>query len=79
MMLAVLTVLAMTLTVAPVKVFAATGAFTVTGGTDGTDYKYDNGVLTIKTDTPLTIKNTDPDTATENRIVVEKIRMPISH
>ena len=40
------------------------GAFTVTGGVENEDYSYDNNTLTIKTATPLTIKNTDPDTAT---------------
>ena len=41
------------------------GAFTVTGGVENEDYSYDNNTLTIKTATPLTIKNTDPDTATK--------------
>ena len=48
------------------------GAFTVTGGTLGTDYTYADGVLTIKSDKALTIANTDPSTATSNRIEVEK-------
>ena len=47
-----------------------TGAFTVTDGTLGTDYTYANGVLTIKTGTAITIKNTDPSEATSDRIEV---------
>ena len=47
------------------------GAFEVTGGTKDTDYSYANGLLTIKTDTALTIKNADPDTATTDRIYVD--------
>ena len=53
-----------------------TGAFTVTGGTYGTDYEYTRdaegagGVLTIKTGTPITIKNTEPNTPTTDRIEV---------
>lgn len=46
------------------------GAFTVTGGTSGTDYTYSGNQLTVLTGTPLTIKNTDPSTATEDRIFV---------
>ena len=46
------------------------GAFTVTGGTLGKDYTYENNVLTIKTDTPVTIKNTAPSTPTTDRIEV---------
>ena len=46
------------------------GDFTVTGGTLGTDYTYADGVLTIKSDMALTIANTDPSTATSNRIEV---------
>ncbi len=34
------------------------GDFTVTGGTLNTDYKYENNVLTILTDTPITISGT---------------------
>ena len=34
------------------------GAFTVTGGTNGTDYDYADNLLTIKTDTPITISGT---------------------
>ena len=47
------------------------GSVTVTGGTEGTDYSYANGVLTIKTDTPLTIKNTDSSKSTTDRIVID--------
>ena len=46
------------------------GAFTVTGGTLGTEYTYADGVLTIKSDKALTIANTDPSTATTDRIEV---------
>ena len=46
------------------------GAFTVTGGTSGTDYTYADGVLTIMSDTPITIKNTNPNTPTSDRIEV---------
>ena len=48
------------------------GNFTVTGGISGTDYSYDDCVLTIKTDTPMTIKNTNPDMATTDRILIEE-------
>ena len=48
----------------------AQGAFTVSGGAQGTDYSYASGVLTIKSSTPLTIKNTNSATATADRIVV---------
>ncbi len=50
----------------------ACGDFTVSGGTLGTDYDFDttNGVLTIKTGTAITIQNTNPSSATTNRIEV---------
>ncbi len=48
------------------------GDFTVSGGTLGTDYNFENGVLTVLTDTALTIKNTTPGTATTNRIEIDK-------
>ena len=44
--------------------------FTITGGKNGTDYTYADGVLTIKTSTPITIANADPSTATNDRIEV---------
>jgi len=44
--------------------------FTVTGGTEGADYAYTDGVLTVKTATALTIANNDPTKATANRIEV---------
>ena len=50
---------------------ADTGAFTVSGGTESTDYSYAGGVLTIKTGTPLTIKNTDSSKSTTDRIVID--------
>ena len=46
------------------------GDFTVTGGTLDTDYTYSKNQLTVLTDAALTIKNTDPSTATEDRIFV---------
>ncbi len=45
------------------------GDFTVTGGTYGVDYTYDNGVLTI-TGGDITVRNTDPSTPTGDRIMV---------
>ena len=47
------------------------GDFTVTGGTLGTDYTYENNVLTIKNGASITIRNTEPNTATTDRIEVE--------
>ncbi|MBQ8790237.1 MAG: fibronectin type III domain-containing protein, partial [Ruminiclostridium sp.] len=46
------------------------GAFEVTGGTNGTDYTYADGVLTINTSAELTIRNVDTQTATTDRIEV---------
>lgn len=46
-------------------------AFVVTGGTEETDYSYKEGVLTIKTATPLTIKNQNQETATSDCIFIE--------
>ncbi len=46
-------------------------AFAVTGGTEGTDYTYADGVLTIQKATPLTIANKDPETATSDCIFIE--------
>ncbi len=51
--------------------YTEAGDFTVTGGTKGTDYTYEDGVLTIKTATPITIANKTPENATTNRIEVE--------
>ncbi|MCI7767622.1 MAG: hypothetical protein MSJ26_06545, partial [Oscillospiraceae bacterium] len=50
---------------------ATQGAFEIYGGELNTDYSYSGGVLTIKTATPLMIKNTTPTTATTDRIEVE--------
>ncbi len=44
--------------------------FTIEGGTANTDYTYENGVLTIKSSTPMTIKNSDPNTPTSDRIEI---------
>ncbi len=49
---------------------ADTGAFTVTGGDEGTDYSYADGVLTILSSKSLTISNKDADTPTTDRIVI---------
>ena len=49
---------------------ADTGAFTVTGGTEGEDYSYANGVLTISSSKSLTISNKDVNTSTTDRIVI---------
>lgn len=51
------------------------GQFTITktsGGDPayGTDYDYSSGVLTIKSSTAMTIKNTNPNTAATNKIRV---------
>ena len=46
------------------------GDFTVTGDTEDENYSYAGGVLTIKTGTPLTIKNTDSSKSTTDRIVI---------
>ena len=47
----------------------STGGFTVTGGVEGTDYSYSDGVLTILTETPLTISS--GDTTTDTMIAIE--------
>lgn len=53
----------------PAGVKAATaGDFTVTG--DTSEYSFKDGVLTVNSGADLTIKNTNPGTATSNRIVV---------
>lgn len=49
---------------------AGTGAFAVSGGTQGTDYTYADGVLTI-TGGSITVANTDPSTPTPDRIVIQ--------
>lgn len=46
------------------------GAFEITGGTSGVDYTYADGVLTVNTSTPLTVKNTDIGTPTTDTIVI---------
>ena len=47
------------------------GAFEVTGGIKDTDYTYENGVLTIKSDKAITIENTDRSAPTADRIVID--------
>ncbi len=46
------------------------GDFTISGGTLGTDYTFSGGVLTIKSGVAVTIQNTNPASATTNRIEV---------
>ncbi len=46
------------------------GGFTVSGGTLGTDYTFSGGVLTIISSAAVTIQNTNPASATTNRIEV---------
>ncbi len=53
------------------------GDFTVTGGTLGTDFEFEDYTLyrqgyqlRIKSDAELTIRNTDPNTATDNSIFI---------
>ena len=61
----------------PITVFAekeiTKGAFILTSESELTDddYSYSGGVLTIKSDTAITISNANPGTATTDRIVVE--------
>ncbi len=51
----------------------AVSDFTITtDGVENTDYAYVDGVLTVLSETPITIANTDPNTATTNKIVVAK-------
>lgn len=55
------------------------GDFTVTGGEQGVDYIYEDGVLTVLKNASLIIRNTDPDTPTTDRIkVVEGLRVGIT-
>lgn len=48
----------------------AAGDFTITDANSTNYYEYDNGVLTVKNGATLTIANTNPETATSNRIVI---------
>ena len=56
-----------TFSVAPLIIYPTNGGSL----TYNTDYTYENNVLTIKTATPVTIRNTDPSTSTTDRIEVE--------
>ena len=50
------------------------GAFTISAIdslTEGTDYSYENNVLTIKSDKAIMIENTDRSTPTADRIVID--------
>ncbi len=49
---------------------ATTCAFAIEGGTAGTDYTYDGGILTIKSSKPMIIKNSVPNVATTDRIEI---------
>ena len=50
---------------------ATTGAFKVTGGSEGTDYSYSNGVLTVNSGANITVSMSDgATTPTSDRIVV---------
>lgn len=49
---------------------ADAGAFAVSGGAQGTDYTYADGVLTI-TGGAVTVANTNPSTPTKDRIVIQ--------
>ena len=53
-----------------VSVAETVGAFTVDGGQKGKDYKYENNVLTVLTNTSLTISNADPSSPTTDGIEV---------
>jgi|GEM_PF-5742132 len=71
--LSVALALCMVVSLLPTMALAAdpTGAFTVTGGTLGTDYSYANHILSILTDAAITIANATPTTATTtDKIVV---------
>ncbi len=48
----------------------AAGDFLVSGGTEGVDYSYEDGTLTILTATQLTIKNADVNAVTTDKILV---------
>ena len=72
-LLSILLTICMVLALLPTIALAADGSnqsFTVTGGALGTDYTYASGVLTVCSSTAITIKNTDPNTYTTDRIVV---------
>ena len=84
---AVLLSMAMVLAVMPAVVLTeawadggtVVGAFTVTGGTLNTDYEYSYSTLKVKTSTPITIKNTDPNTpTTTDRIIIDAIGADIT-
>ena len=71
--LSIILTICMVLALLPTITLAADGSnqsFTVTGGALGTDYTYESGVLTVCSSTAITIKNTDPNTYTTDRIVV---------
>ena len=49
---------------------AAANGLTVTGGTRGEDYTYSGGVLTVLTETELTVQNVSGQAKTSDRIVI---------
>ena len=69
--LAIALAILMLLPVVPMSVSAAGEALVITDGERGKDYTYEGGVLTVRTATPITIKNADP-AATTDHIVVKK-------
>ncbi len=48
------------------------GDFTVSGENIDNTVEYDSGVLTVIDGTPITVKNTNPDTPTTNRIIIRQ-------
>lgn len=57
-----------------INMLAASGDLTVTGGVPGSDYVYQGGVLTVKTNTPLTISGQ----TTADRIMVKSAEADIT-
>ena len=47
------------------------GDFNILGGTLDVDYTYNSETLTIKTNTPITISNTDQSSFTNNKILMQ--------
>lgn len=52
--------------------------FTITGVTSDTDYTYENSTLTIKTSTPITIKNTNTGATTDKIFVAKNVSANIT-
>ena len=70
--LSILLAIVMLLGMLPMSVFAADNSTTliITGGTEGTDFTYESGLLDIKAAGTYEIKNADPATATDDIIKV---------